>query len=625
MYNSLKSILKGSDRGAACAIPKFFVLILLISCFWARGAEIPAPAKLLPPETVVFAEIPDFAELIDHIKKTGYYKLYKDSAMQPFVEDVKGKLVEELKKDEFLSIISEIKTLPAGRVAFGLLSDPGKDLGEPQPIVFAEWGAGKDTVEEAIDKVVAKGSEEGMRKETEEYRGVNIVSVVSGSESDSVPSYCFVDDCLIGSGHLGVLKSVIARVKGAGGASLAEDADYNSAIKAVGPYYDFDLYVNIRQLKKQMAAEDASGKFRALSGSLGLDNVVSFSAAGGIARDSGNDSVVRGLLRIDGEKKGIFKMLELESTGIGIPKFVPADFYSAMYMNFNFKKAFDTLGRIMSAMSPQIAAILYMPLVPPSPDGQPGLTVKADVIDHLGAQLVSFRNLDKSASSATAENVETILAVATSNRTALERSLSRLHLLFSQGKPEASRELLGHTIYTIDLSSFLPFMPGVGPSALNMGQGSAMPKMVMPKLAFTVTDTHVIMGVDRNVEKAVRTLSAAGGSGQAPKWYRTAKAAIPDVVGFAALQDDATAMEILWEELTKSGKSETSSGEGGERSVKVGLTPWGVDFSQSGLGFLNLDLLPDFEAVRKYFGISTMYGIARKDGFYFESKYISAD
>ena len=38
---------------------------------------------------------------------------------------------------------------------------------------------------------------------------------------------------------------------------------------------------------------------------------------------------------------------------------------------------------------------------------------------------------------------------------------------------------------------------------------------------------------------------------------------------------------------------------------------------------LDFSLLPDFDAVRKYFGLSASYGIARQDGFFFEFKYIN--
>jgi len=597
---------------------------------------LPRPAELLPAETVVFAEVSNFTQLVEQFEKTNYYRLYKDPAMAPFMDDLKSKLAEEVKKseDELVKAVLGMDALPSGRVAVALLPGPGQGFAKPHVLMIIEWGRAKAKVQEALDNVLAKAAEEGVRKKTEVYRGVNIIAAVHESESDFSPSYCFIDDCLIGSTNTDLLKPVIARIKGAGGASLADDADYNSAIKAVGPHHDIDLYVNLKQLKKLIIAEAPGGKAGPIVSNLGLDNVISFSFAAGVARDGGSDSSGKALLRVDGEKKGVCKILELDSSALRVPKFAPADFYSASYVNLNFKKAFDVLGRIITGISPQMAAILYMPLVPASPDGQPGLTIKADVIDHLGSELLSFRSLDKSASAKAGPKVEIVVAIATNNRTALEGSLSRLHALFSMGKADASRPLLGHTIYTIDLSTLLsPFMPGIGPSVRSLAQSPAMshrkvsltglPGNLMPKLAFTVTDTHVVMGVEAAVEGAVRKLST--GADDLPRWFRRARSAIPDVVGLADLQDDAAAVQVLWKTLKEAAEEAKSSSDESGRSIKVGLGSSGLSFSQSGVDFMTPDLLPDFEAVRKYFGISATYGIAREDGFFFEFTYLNPD
>ena len=59
-----------------------------------------------------------------------------------------------------------------------------------------------------------------------------------------------------------------------------------------------------------------------------------------------------------------------------------------------------------------------------------------------------------------------------------------------------------------------------------------------------------------------------------------------------------------------------------------GMTPAGIAspevlLSQVGADLVDFSLLPDFDAVRKYFGLSASYGIARQDGFFFEFKYIN--
>jgi hypothetical protein len=37
----------------------------------------------------------------------------------------------------------------------------------------------------------------------------------------------------------------------------------------------------------------------------------------------------------------------------------------------------------------------------------------------------------------------------------------------------------------------------------------------------------------------------------------------------------------------------------------------------------DVGLLPEFDAVRKYFGLTAYYGISSPQGFFFESKYLN--
>ncbi len=44
---------------------------------------------------------------------------------------------------------------------------------------------------------------------------------------------------------------------------------------------------------------------------------------------------------------------------------------------------------------------------------------------------------------------------------------------------------------------------------------------------------------------------------------------------------------------------------------------------KSGSDLFDLSLLPEFEAVKKYFGLFALYGISKPDGFFFEFKYLN--
>ncbi len=57
--------------------------------------------------------------------------------------------------------------------------------------------------------------------------------------------------------------------------------------------------------------------------------------------------------------------------------------------------------------------------------------------------------------------------------------------------------------------------------------------------------------------------------------------------------------------------------------VSSGSTFPNFIFSQAGSDLFDFSLLPAFDAVRKYFGLSAFYGLSIPDGFFFEFKYLN--
>ncbi len=628
---------------------KVFSFALLAFSFLAsaQAGVLPKTARLLPPETVLLTDIDNFSQLRGQFEKTSVYKLYKDPAMAAFVEDFKTKRQEKVRKldNEIAEAVISADILPEGRVAVALvLNEQTKEANEPPFLFITEWGENTAKIKEAVEKQVEKAIEDGSHRKTEDYRGVSIITIIR--KSSEPLSYCFIDDCLIVSANLDVLKFVIAHIKGASSPTLADDADYTSTIAAVGPYHDIDFYVNIKQIIKMGIAEDSSGKAQSTIANLGLDNAAAFGFSVGLGR-AGSSCSGKALLKVEGGKKGILKMLEVESGGFRAPRFIPASAYSVSFLNLNIGKAYSTLGNILTSFSPQAAAWMYMPLPTSDSPDKPGLKIKDDIIDYLGSQIVIAQSINKPFSK-NSTPTETLVALAASNHIALEKSLSLLHGMMTQNNPEARRELLGHTIYVVNLLALMPpFMPGGRAPmqapleesckqrphrqyGLLTGQAPAGPRPSeglggpiapqMPKVAFTITDTHLILGAEAGVERAIRRLSSAESvSVDSAKWFTSARLSLPSVVGMAGLQDNAASGELLWWMMKE---STTPPIKTGGATIPMVPNP-ALMFSQIGLDLFKFDLLPDYDIVRKYFGLSTFYGVSRPDGFFFEFEYLN--
>ncbi len=619
------------------------VFIVVGVCFTsviaARAAILPKTAELVPTETIVLVDISDVNHLRAKFEKSPIYKLYKDPEMSAFVEKFTGQWREKMRKEKDLVIktILDANGLPEGRVAIAwvLTANTGQ-MQEPALLVISQWGSNDGGIKAAIDKTTAEAVERGAHRAIEDYRDVNIVTLTTEAAPQRVPDweghrpedgnityktvqpppertvYCFIDDCLIAGTDVGAVKFTVARIRGAGGSSLAADTEYVATMGAVGPYHDVDFYVNLKQMISRIVAGDTSGRARMTISNLGFDNVTGLGCSLGVGATEGSSLSGKAFLRTAGTRKGVLKMLESPMAAVRPPRFIPASAYSVSFLNVDIRRAYDELVSIIYGFNPAAATALQGPLVMPDAEGGSAIALRADIIEYLGSEIVIAQSVNKPFSTGVMPT-ETLIAVSVSNRAALEKSISLVHKrLIVPNNPEPTRELLGHTIYMLGPVG-MPVFGGAVPMA-----EVPSPREVPPaaKMAFTITDTHLILGSESAVERAIRTLSGAESKPIASaEWFTAAKSAVPSVVGLAAFEDNLASGEILWWMLKESAKNQRADlGMGPAAAVLAGPDLWRLaDFS----------LLPEFDTVRKYFGYSAFYSITRADGFLFEFKYLN--
>jgi len=598
-------------------------VVLLICISFASAASLPKAAKLVSPDTVLLIEVDNFAQMQSQFKSTNIYKLYKDPAMASFFDNFRTKLKDRMQKRDDNDIFRTFYNLgiyPEGRAALALvLNEQTKDSNEPPFIIITQWGEKIDKVKEAVKDLVQKNLDKGGRKkDSEDYKGVSIETMLDEHSTPFV--YCFVDDCLLASTTADILKFTVSQIKGASSPTLADEQDYSSSLSAAGPHHDIDLFVNIKQVLKIFASE--SPEVRNEMSTLGLDNIKALGLSVGLARLDNSASTGKAFLKIDGDKKGIAKILDIQSAPLTIPSFVSSSAYTATVVNLNIKNSFGELTKVLTSLAPPLAALLYTPLLPESPDGQQAIELKKDIIDNLGSQIIVAQSRSATAKDSSAEP-DTIVAIAVSNSSSLEKALSTLHSKkLAPDNPDAKRDLLGHTLYLIEISSFLPVLTG-SPSRTPLAEMDTLESQPAPKLAFTITDTFIIFGSEKTVEQALRTLNDKSSSISSAKWFNSARSAIQSSVGLAALEDTAPSAETLWQ-ITKQSE-QGSDAPDAQQQVTLGLSANSsgmvapvLMFSEGDL--INPKLLPQFDAVRKYFGLSVLSGTSRPDGFIFEYK-----
>ncbi|MFA5422804.1 MAG: hypothetical protein WC374_03000 [Phycisphaerae bacterium] len=585
-----------------------FLIFIISACF---AVDLPKTAKLLPSSTILVLDIDDYTTLKSRFEKTSLNELYKDQNMSAFIENTKSqwkKSNTELDDNDLFKAVMEADVEPTGRLTLAFVLDQrAVDDNEPQPIVITQWGEGITKIKESIAGAVQKNSEMGGRSEPpQDFRGVKIESAVD--ELDNKFSYCFIDDCFILAANLDTLKFTVAQLKGATAITLADDPDYSAAMRTISRDNVADLYINLKLLfNSQAQAEPASQMFVT---AFGLDNVSALCASIELAAEPRSPYKIKGLLKINGSKKGVFRMLDLQPAPLNAPSFIAPESFRLNVINLEPKKVFTELASIINFFGPGIAAMLYNPLVPASPDGQAAIMLKEDVIDYLAGPIVVAQSLKKPFS----DNVfpsEYIVAASTTNRATLEKSLATWHgTKIAPDNPDAKRELLGHTIYLIKAETF-PFLRGPGGTQplddfAEPGLSDRPKRIELPTFAFTVTDTHLIMGLETSVEQAIRTLRS-GQSVTDARWFKIAKSKLPTNCGAYTLENTREVAEFMWWLLKKS-TSEPGTAALAAPTTSYMLSGWDLDFT----------LLPDYDKVKKYFGLLTAYINSRDDGYYFE-------
>ena len=427
---------------AAFAICVVFAAAMVVS---VKGATLPKTAELVGVDTVLLVDISDFNQFRTKLEKTSIYKLYNAPAMSAFAKNFTAKVREKIEgdKDSFVKGILDANVMPEGRLAFVMTVGAGQQ--EMSMALISQWGRNVGKMRDIIEKMAAKSVEKGAHRGIESYRDVNIItlttetaagqSAVKDSDDSTAAKtgpvsakdvYCFVDDCLITASNAEAVKFVVSQIRGAGASSLAGDTDYIATMGAVGPYHDVDVYVNLKRVIRRLADGDTTGESQKEIANLGLDGVGGLGFSLGVAPDA--DSSVRGkmFLRTTGTRKGVLKMLEMRSEPVRVPRFVPASACSVSFLNVDIKRAYDELCSIIYGFEPAAALMLQQPIPGTGSENEPGITIRPDIIEYLGSEIVIAQSVNKPFSK-DKEPTEIYIAVGVNNRTALEKSLSLIH------------------------------------------------------------------------------------------------------------------------------------------------------------------------------------------------------
>jgi hypothetical protein len=211
---------------------KFFVAALALSLVLGTAtawAARPSTMKLFPEESVIFVRIANANDLGNRVGQTSLGRMFQDPQLKPFVEAFYGKLADfySAKAEGKVGITwDDLKRLPKGEVAFGVVSRPSKT---PALLLLIDQGEEVSVADKLVDKALDFAQEKGGEFSKEHIGDVEVTVVRDKDRENRMFGVCERDNVIILATDPNVIRGVLWHWDHPG--ELGDEAVPNEAAK----------------------------------------------------------------------------------------------------------------------------------------------------------------------------------------------------------------------------------------------------------------------------------------------------------------------------------------------------------------------------------------------------------
>jgi hypothetical protein len=602
-------------------------------------AAIPPAENLLPADTLVMMTIPDFSKARADAHESPQWLFWNDPAMKPFhdkfVSGLNDALIGPLEADLGVKI-ENFEDLPQGQLTFAISRNgwDGKDDHSLGIIFLLDARDKADLLKANLAVLEKKWTDGGKTIRTQTVRGVPF-SVVMISSNDipgaltnlytprpqtqelgrppelEKPHELVVGQfgsLLVMGNSIEAVDPIVAHLTGSEMPALADDstfaADKMARFHGAPLYYAwFDAKTYFGILAATPPPEpnpDAPTIFPPMQWNkaitaLGLTGVKSICFSYYDTREGAQANIF--IAAPEATRQGLLKMFAPESRTAVPPAFVPADATKFVRWRIDGQQAWKTLQDMLNNISPSATIGLNAAIDMANANAQqknPGFDIRKNLFDNLGDDFIRYeKSPAKSAANPLA--APSLFLFSVHNGDGAVAAITTLASMVGSGQTApAPRAFLGHKIFTIPL-------PGAGMA----GGPAASPRFIYYAagdgyVALT-TDVSMLESYLRSAANPPKPLSGLPGLIDAAQHVGGTG---NGVFGF---QNQRELLRTLFNTLNAQ-SPDAMSAFGPMFLLPKGLRDT-MDFS----------LLPDYDAVSKYFYITVYSGSSTPNGISFET------
>ncbi|MFO7906628.1 MAG: hypothetical protein R6U98_28485 [Pirellulaceae bacterium] len=211
---------------------KYFALLLCISLIWITSAApaMPPSETLLPDTTKGYVSVPDVERLRTHWERTQLGRMTQDPAMQPFIEDVRVQIADELTKTRArLGLtLEDLRNVYGGELCIAMLNPEAEDT-EHATVLLVDVTDHLEPARALLDKVNKRLLQRGAtrRKEQLGESEATVFTMPKRWEDSPTVEACYVvrDETLVVSSHLESCGRILSALNGEGGGDTLADVE----------------------------------------------------------------------------------------------------------------------------------------------------------------------------------------------------------------------------------------------------------------------------------------------------------------------------------------------------------------------------------------------------------------
>lgn len=619
---------------------RILFIALTLGSFLLRAA-VPPPAELFPQDTLALVSVPDFTTARSQFRDGAVGRLWSDPSIKPFRDklesgfkkEILGDLEKQLgvKTEDYLALLQ-------GQISIAVVENgwnAADDKTTPALIVVLDTKDKAPELKARLAEVRQKLSDAKRPVKIEKIRDIEFstVTVVPKSPKDGEKSgksdkedeedadgktdekkstgktefwtFGQVDSVLVVSDSVAALEKVVARLTGGSIPPLGELPEFQGSARTTG--FDGAMgfgWINsgsfVQQLKKMASKAGAAGNPMGiepakLMNAVGLDGFKTLSFAASMTPEG---ELSRMSIAIpEGQRAGLFKMLEFSAKDSSPPSFVPADSVSFRRTRLDTKRAWETLEATIQQISPQLAGMMQLYLGTIGKDKDAGFDFHKAFVANLGDDIITYQKSPKGSTLEDLQNAPSITLVSSSDAVQLVSGiLAAGSLLPNGGGNSKERDFNGHRIHSLT-------MPGN--SLANSGKDTDDSKVI----EVSAGNGYLALSTDPAILE--QFLRSGEGDGKSLRNNPGLMAAADKVgglgTGFFGYQDAREGTRIWWEALRQGGGLEKLGLEGDNSMNGKKVSDW-LDFS----------VLPPFETISKFLGLSVFSGKWEVTGFHLQ-------